>query len=160
MSEEKVEVQKAACGMVVSQAKELGFTAAVLNVEEAAVLKKKLTVAYERYRYVTSEQIQAFNTKLRQLSENLAQGQYHYQELVLTPTEKYPAIPPAEVLEKLAEAKGLQVFDSYEVAHIVAQVEVKDPILFGRVKGCGDRFIIAQWDDDVKVSDLIGELEG
>jgi hypothetical protein len=34
--------------------------------------------------------------------------------------------------------------------------EVIDPIIFGKIDGCTDRFFIAQWDDDVKIEDIVG----
>jgi hypothetical protein len=55
------------------------------------------------------------------------------------------------VLEKMREAKKCNCFDSFEIAKIESIEVKKDPILFGRVNECGDRFFIAQWDDDVTI---------
>jgi len=37
---------------------------------------------------------------------------------------------------------------------------VPDPILLGRITGCENRYFIAQWDDDVKIEDILKENEG
>lgn len=51
----------------------------------------------------------------------------------------------------------MKCFDSFSVAHIA---EVKDPILFGEIAECTDKFFIAQWDEDVKIEDILTEKEG
>jgi hypothetical protein len=60
----------------------------------------------------------------------------------------------------LEDGSNVCVFDTYEIAHIQSIVERKDPILFGCITGCADKFFIAQWDDDVKIEDIINENEG
>ena len=40
-----------------------------------------------------------------------------------------------------------------EIAQIEEVVIEKDPILFGRINDCADRFYIAQWDDDVSAAE-------
>ena len=57
----------------------------------------------------------------------------------------------------LEEAKKLDCFDEFEIAYIA---EVKDPILFGIVKGCSTKFYVAQWDDDVRIEDILAPNEG
>jgi hypothetical protein len=47
-------------------------------------------------------------------------------------------------------------FDSFEIAKIQWKREIKDPILFGRIDGCPDRFYVSQWDDDVRIEDILG----
>ena len=37
---------------------------------------------------------------------------------------------------------------------------LKDPILVGRIQGCSDAFVIAQWDTDLKVEDILSATEG
>ena len=60
----------------------------------------------------------------------------------------------------MSEAKARGIFDTFEVAQIDSVVEYKDPIVFGRIEGCGDRFFVAEWADDVSITDLIGDHEG
>ena len=129
--------------------KELGFEAASAKVEEKSKLMKKMHTAYNNYEFVTPESIDKFNERLKK--ETLREGKqaYHYKALTFTPIKEYTEVPPQEALERLKEAKERKCFDSFEVAKISDVKEVKDPILFGRIKGCGDRFFIAQWDDDV-----------
>ena len=57
-------------------------------------------------------------------------------------------------------SRHLGVFDTFEVAKIESTRVYRDPIVFGRISGCDDRFYIAQYDDDVKIEDLLGPNEG
>lgn len=131
----------------------LGFKAASEKIKAAAVMKKKLAVAYEHYRFVREEKIADFQHKL--YSESRKNGSY--KELAFTPIESYSEVPPTEVLSDLETAMERKCFDTFEIAHIR---EVKDPILFGRIGGCSDRFYIAQWDEDVKIEQILGPNEG
>lgn len=58
------------------------------------------------------------------------------------------------------KAQKLKCFDTFEIAKIEAVEERKDPIVFGCITGCPDKFFIAQWDDDVKIEDILTESEG
>lgn len=131
---------------------ELGFTAAASKLKQLETKKRKLAIAYEHFRFVRQEKIDAFNNKLRTSGTGMG-----WKMLSFTAVSQYEEIPPAHVLLKMAEAKEQKCFDAFEVAHIV---EVKDPILFGRVNGCSDRFFIDQWDNDVKIEDLLMPSEG
>lgn len=130
-----------------------GMTAAASKLREAVGLRRKLAVAYEHYRFVKPEKIEAFRKKLHEATRKAGS----YKDLSFTPLEKYTQVPPADVVQAVVEARGRQCFDSFEVAHII---EVKDPIVFGRVNGCADRFFIAQWDDDVRIEDILRPEEG
>ncbi len=141
--------------VVLSRLESLGFKAAGAKVKELSVRKRKMALAYEHYRFVRPQKIDEFNAKLR---AKTAQGYNRsYQTLSFTLVEHYPDVPPAHVLDKMEEAVGRDCFDVFEVAHIV---NVKDPILFGRVHGCPDLFYIDQWDDDVKIEDILAPNEG
>lgn len=134
----------------------LGFKAAAAKVVEKRSMKRKLMIAYEFYRVVSQAHIDAFNLKLRRSTQS--GGSFgSYQTLAFTPVAQYMEVPPAEVLAELEVALSRKCFDRYEVAHIV---DVHDPLLFGRIEGCPDRFYIAQWDDDVKITDLLKDHEG
>lgn len=137
----------------------LGFKKAHGIVQRLAEKKRKLAIAYEHFRFVKQEKVDDFNKKLRVKTE-IRTGVMgsSYQQLSFTPVENYEKVPPTEVLDALEQAQDLRCFDSFEVAHIV---EVKeDPILFGRINGCSDRFFISQWDQDVRIEDLLGKNEG
>lgn len=135
-----------------SRLERLGFKNASDIIVKAKGIKRKLTIAYEHYRFVTQEKIDAFNLKLREQGSSR-----RWQMLSFTPMEIYEKAPPENVLQALEEAHRQKCFDSFEVAHII---DVEDPILFGRINECPDRFFISQWDDDVKIEDLIKENEG
>ncbi len=138
---------------VIDRLERLGFKAASTKVKELSIKQRKMAIAYEHYRFVRPEKITAFNEKLMKESRNGGD----YKMLSFTAVEQYPEVPPADVLDKMDAAVERKCFDSFEVAHIV---NVKDPILFGRIIGCSDRFYIAQWDDDIKIEDILKPNEG
>ena len=130
---------------------ELGFGKAVTKIDRA----RKLKVAYAKYGFVTEEAIQKFNDKLRKETLKEDSSAYHFKQLAFYAPQNYGEIPPQFVLDKMKDASADNVFDSFEIAKIDWKVEIKDPILFGRIEGCTDRFFIAQWDDDVSIEDII-----
>lgn len=139
---------------VIDRLERLGFKAAGAKVKELSIKQRKMAIAYEHYRFVRPEKIDAFNEKLR---KNTRESNGSYKTLSFTAVENYGEVPPAHVLDKMEQAIDRKCFDSFEVAHIV---DVKDPILFGRIHGCPDRFFIDQWDDDVRIEDILKPNEG
>lgn len=135
--------------------KRLGFSKLARNIDEAKEMKKKLMIAYEHFRFIPQRAINEFNEKLRRATSS--DYGTRYKTLDFAPIEEYEKIPPDTVLSSLEKAKKFRCFDRFEIAYIR---EVKDPILFGRINKCPDRFIIDQWDDDVKWQDIIKENEG
>jgi hypothetical protein len=138
---------------VIDRLEKLGFKAASSKVKELSIKKRKMAIAYEHYRFVRPEKIEAFNRKLEKESRRGSE----YKTLSFTPVESYSEVPPGHVLEKMEAAVDRKCFDQFEVAHII---NVKDPILFGRIHGCPDRFFIDQWDDDVRIEDILKPNEG
>lgn len=130
---------------------ELGFERAAANVQHKIELQKKMHIAYQNFEFITPDDVDQFNKRLYQetMVESNNGRQRNYKELVMIAPRDYAEVPPADVLEKMAKAKELGCFDYFEIAKIEARQEVKDPILFGRIDGCGDRFFVAQWDNDV-----------
>ena len=148
--------------MNTKEIKELGFKKVADKVEAEQELNRKLSTAYLNFKICKEEHIKAFNEKLktRTLKTEGTQGHNlteHYEKLVEIKVEDYDALPPENVLEAMKKAKALNCFDSFEIAKIESVKEYKDPILFGRIHGCTDRFYIAEWDNDIKIQDLIGE---
>jgi len=142
----------------------LGFKTAAKTLKELTIKKKKMALAYEHYRFVRQDKIDAFNKNLREKTETRKPGPWgdtiQYNQLVFTPIQNYKDAPPREVLNKLAESVKRGCFDAWEIAHIESVVKVPDPILFGRIEGCSDRFFISQWEDDVKIEDILKDNEG
>lgn len=138
----------------------VGMKAAANKIKELKELKRKMAIAYEHFRYVKQEKIDDFNKKLEAETRKENPNTYTYKSLVFIPIDIYEEVPPIEVLEKIEEAQKLGCFDSFEIAKIQDVVHVKDPIIFGRIKKCPDRFFIAQWDLDVKIEDILMEGEG
>lgn len=146
-------------------AEQAGFTAAATEAQKLADRARRMALAYEHYRYVTPQHVEKFNARLKEqtLKRTGRTGLdlcEHYDVLAFTLIGGYKDLPPADVLEKVKAAKDQKIFDTLEVCKVSSVVEYKDPIVFGRIEGCGDRFYIAQWDDDVKIEDLIGPNEG
>lgn len=136
----------------------LGFKTAATRVKDLKDRKRKLALAYELYRFVRPEKIEEFNRRLRAKTSKPGRwGMNEYQTLAFTPIGTYQEVPPAHVLASLETAQGHKCFDSFEIAHIV---DVKDPILFGRINNCDDRFYIDQWDNDVRIEDILASNEG
>lgn len=141
----------------------LGFKEAAGKLREQTDRKRKLAIAYENYRYVREEKIAEFNVRLKKETIT-GRGPYEsksllasWSTLAFTAIEAYEEVPPTHVLEKLGEAQERKCFDSFEIASIR---QVKDPILFGRIANCPDRFFIDQWDEDVRIEDILKANEG
>lgn len=136
----------------------LGFVRAASQTRELVARKRKLALAYEHYRFVRVENVEKFN---QQLKERTIKGNPPYdaiwQELGFVPVSEYEQVPPEEVLIAHQEAVDRQCFDTFEIGLIK---NVKDPLLFGRINKCSDRFFIAQWGDDVSITDLLKDNEG
>lgn len=138
----------------------LGFKSASSRIKVLAEKKKKLAVAYEHYRYVRAEKMNDFKQKLikgSMRSLNYGSSPREWKELSFTPLEHYQEAPPVHVLDSLEKAKEKKCFDYFSIAHVV---RVKDPILFGYIEGCTDHFFIDQWDDDIRISDILKDNEG
>jgi hypothetical protein len=150
----------------VALAEAAGFGAAAAHTKEVAERARRLVLAYEHYRYVSLEKIEEFKAKLCRATEIPATPQngykLRYDTLAFHRVELYTGMPPANVLEAVKEAKARAIFDYFEVAQVETITERKDPdpIVFGRIEGCTDYFYIAQWGDDVKITDLISEGQG
>ena len=144
----------------IEQLETAGLTMAAKVLKETSERSIKLNKAYASYEFVRQEAVDAYNKKLRDDSfkQTGTKGrdlEYRYISVGFHPLETYDKVPPAEAVEKIIEARKTGIFDYFEVAKIDSVVEYKDPIVFGRIKGCGDRFLVCQWDNDIKFEDLI-----
>lgn len=137
---------------------ELGFTQAASGLKLKRELARKMRLAFEHFRVVTPEHIKRFNEELHNRSYD--KHTYTYQRLKFTLIAQYGEIPPAPALESLREAKRIGCFDRFEVATIESVTVVPDPVLFGCIDGCDNKYFIAQWDDDVKIEDILRPNEG
>lgn len=140
--------------------KELGFSTASAKVDQQVKMKRQLMVAYEHFTFVTPQNVERFNKALAEKTRKNHNGYSTYDKLVFIPVAQYAQIPPMDVLQKMKAAKELDCFDLFEVAKIETVEERPDPIIFGRVTGCEDRFFVAQWDNDVKIDDILEAHEG
>lgn len=152
--------------------KELGMTKASSVLEKKIDKQRKLFAAYQNYQFVSVEAVETFNKKLREKTEVIYDkntkeirkkvdpkkwNEIVYDKLVFSKLSEYKDVPPVDVLQKVKEAADRKCFDSFEVAKIESVKEVVDPIIFGNIEGCSDKFFIAQWDEDVKFEDILKE---
>ncbi len=154
---------------LVNELEELGFLTASKKVEkedkkakELSELKRRATLAYERYRFITPANIERFN-KILEKKTYVAKGPNGYpcfDRLKFTSINHYGQVPPKSVLEKVREAKREGLFDAFEVCTIETHEVRPDPIIFGIIRNCEDKFFIDQWDNDVKIEDIISPMEG
>jgi len=156
---------------LVEELKELGFEKAATDLDAKASLRQKLMLAYENHKVLTQECLDVFQAELRKKSEEIYRDgkrvknidrakmqTVKYDRVRFRSLADYPKVPPPEVLGKLKESKATGVFDSYEVADVESVEEREDPIIFGRINGCPDRFFIAQWDNDLKFEQMVKDL--
>jgi len=145
-----------------AELRELGFEKAATKVKEDRELARKLRIAFEHFRVVTPENFQRFGDELKRktMKGSPLSYSYSFDQLVFTPISFYGNVPPPEVLEAVRAAKGLGCFDTFEVATIQSVTVVPDPIIFGVIRGCDNRYFVAQWDDDVKIEDILRADEG
>ena len=133
-------------------------------------LASKAQVAYQHYRFMTHEQIAKFNKELREKTlkrvpadrENGVNAYDTWQEMKFHSIQTFDAVPPETALLELEKAQKLGCFDEYTVGRVETNLKeiIPDPILFGKVGGCQDLFVIAQWDTDVKVEDILQADQG
>lgn len=129
--------------------KELGMDKAAKKVETSQEMVRKTALAYEHFDYISQEEVDQYNADLRQKTIKDEKGAKHYMTLKFYDIKEYSEVPPVEVLQKLKDAIAFKCFDSFEIAKLESVVEVPDPILFGKIKDCGDLFFIAEWDNDI-----------
>lgn len=144
----------------VAYLKSIGLTAVAETIEETASLSDKLKEAYARYRYLTPSAIARFQGKLQEETRSVDAGVTSYKHLRFTRLEQYPKLPPDDVMVALEQAKSYQCFDYFEVADLETVKQYPDPLLLGCVNNCADKFFITQWDEDVKIQDLLQGDEG
>lgn len=133
-----------------------GLTGMAKTIKKLKEKKSKMLIAYENYRYVRPEKFQEFNDRLRKETFK----DYTYSRLRFTPLETYGKVPPMNVIELIEQANERGCFDKFEVADIESVTELPDPIVFGVIEGCSDKFFISQWDDDVKIEDILSDVDG
>lgn len=138
----------------------LGFKQASNRVKELRELNRKMEIAYKNFRHIRQEKIDTFNEKLKKESMVESKSSYQYKYLKFTPLEEYTEVPPDTVLDEIEKAQAIGCFDTFEIAKIEDVVVTKDPIVFGRINKCPDRFFIGQWDDDVKIEQILSEGQG
>lgn len=143
----------------VEQLEKRGFTKAAKDLKDLLDRKRKLMLAYEYYKFITPSNVARFNLQLRAKTGTNMDDAWamQYKMLDFVGIGNYEKVPPESVLQNLEIAQDRKCFDSFEVAYIK---DVKDPLLFGRIARCPNRFFIDQWDDDVTIDQLISANEG
>lgn len=127
---------------------DLGLTDLANQAEaEANKRLKEMFIAEAGYKKIPREALTKFETELSNM----------WKKMVYTPLAKYTgvdgqSVPPQEVLDELKTARDTKLFDDYTVLSVQ---KVPDPILCGVIKESNDLYFIAEWGDDVKLSDII-----
>lgn len=144
-----------------SELRELGLHSAAEKIKRARETAAKLRIAFEHFRVVTPEIVSRFQEELwnQRYTDPITYGLF-YKSLRFTALELYPEVPPADVLHKIRKAKDLNCFDRFEVLTVEAREVQPDPVVFGIIDGCDNRYYVAQWDDDVKIEQILREDEG
>lgn len=145
-----------------AELRELGLTEAANKVKHQREMARKLRIAFEHFRVVTPEQLTRFQGELMDKVSKFAiySGTYTYQALKFTAMEAYPNVPPGDVLQAIRDARKLKCFDRFEVLTLETVEVIPDPVVFGVINGCDNKYFVAQWDDDVKIEQILREDEG
>ncbi len=169
--------------MNVELLKELGLDKAADTLGKKLDLKKKLAIAYEHFRFVEPHILYRFQGEVKNKTMKIhvlcsvcknddkiknrcglcmGTGAQHmtHDKLSFTNLKEYPEVPPMDCLLGLKKAKDMGCFDSFEVAKIETVDVRPDPIIFGLIEGCADKFYITQWMDDISIEDILKESEG
>ena len=133
----------------------LGLKGAAKRIEDFRERARKLDIAYKHFRYITPAKLLAFNEKLKKETLKEDKNSARYKHLAFISIEQFNAIPPEETLQKIEQAIEKDCFDSFEICKVEWKEEIKDPIVFGVINGCPDKFFVSQWDDDIKVDDIL-----
>jgi hypothetical protein len=175
----------------------------LMKVSKKVAITKKVSQAYEFYRYVKPEIFDQFNLQMKfktlkilnacpkcygkgkeelfynddpkVIEEMIVKAQTSelsadqcnycqrtgaetqvYDKLRFTKLEDSDKLPPEPCLYQLEVAVNRGCFDYFEVADIETIQERPDPIIFGCIKGCKDKFFVTQWDTDVDINDILG----
>lgn len=142
-----------------------GFTAAADGIKRKRDMMRKLRIAFEHFRVVKPEHISRFNEELRKRTEvvtgsNIWGDIRQYDALLFTPIVEYGTVPPQRVIGDLINAQDLGCFDRFEVCTIQSVRVIPDPIVFGIIEGCDNKYFITQWDNDVSIEDILSPEEG
>ena len=143
----------------VATLKDLGFDSLAQRVKQAADRSfKENMAAISGFKKITEEQFGAAGKRIRENSN-------YALELALTPVKEYlgqdadrgstdtaVSLPPAEVLKTMASAKETGIFDSFAVIHVR---KAPDPIIVGQIRGSNDMWFVAEWGDDIRLSDIV-----
>lgn len=140
---------------------ELGLDKAASKVKYKVSLKQKMLVAYEHFRFVEPHIFDRFQEEIKKKTLKKKGGYYdQYDYLKFIPLKEYSEVPPMDCLIDLKKAKEMNCFDAFEVAKVETVEHRKDPIIFGLINGCVDKFFITQWDDDVSIEEILRDNEG
>ncbi len=125
---------------------------------------RELGISAAGYKRINRAELDKFQKELSSISDSTSK-----RKLLETPLAYYVGqnnvkvegqtiesldlgVPPQDVLDKLKIARDAKLFDDYAVLHIQY---VPDPILCGKIKESNDLYFIADWGDDVKLTDIV-----
>lgn len=117
---------------------------------------KEMEISLAGYSRINRSELEKFKKELSDISDYTSKRELQetlLKDYIGQDGEKTKlAVPPADVLEKLKVARESKLFDDYSVLHIKY---VPDPILCGKIAESDDLYFIAEWGDDVKLTDIV-----
>lgn len=151
---------------LIEDAKEIGQKALAKNYEDLAItfFKERILFNYGYNKYIHKDDISKY---IRNVKDKVVK---------ICELENFPRTLPTEVSKKIKELKALNILDDLWVVFIDYNTKEelteeqkkernknRDPILFGTVKECMDRFyFIIDWEDDIcdlKFEDMVKGLK-
>jgi hypothetical protein len=141
----------------IEKLQKLGLKKAAEKIEKTREFIRKTEIAYKCFRHLTPAKIEKFNELLRKETFKEDKDAYYYKHLNFESWEEYDAVPPESVLSRMEQAIEKDCFDKFEVCTIVQEKKLKDPIVFGVIDNCPDKFFISQWDDDISIDEILAE---
>jgi len=139
--------------------------ARIVEVKSNRILRE-MGISAAGYKRINRSELDKFQKELEEISDMTSK-----RRLLETPLNRYVGqntervegqavmevelgVPPQDVLDKLKIARDAKLFDDFAVLHIQ---RVPDPILCGKINESNDLYFIAEWGDDVKLSDIVKE---
>ncbi len=123
--------------------------------EQAGMTKIAKQISVEATRMVAEERVFGAGYKKKVTAAQMKKWKQSLPfglQAKFTTVEALTAIPPKAAMTAIAKAQSTGLFEKIQVLSLV---RVPDPIAFGRIEGSDDFYYITQWDDDVKVEDIL-----
>ena len=119
---------------------DVGFNRAAKLYKSLGADSEKMSQAYELYKYVTRENMEQIDKKIRTTDDKNPSDR---RVLSLVPIDESLNVPPEDVLHALETAVTDAIFDDFMVVSATGDTAV---LLMGIINHCGDYFFIGKYD--------------